>query len=651
MRIKIPVLCLNWECPPDSRSPESRHITFDSLAASGPVDTVPGLRAFLDSSGDQIYAVDRQWRIAYLNRRAAERFADRLGKPDSILGGNIWEMFPHLGGTEFERQLRLASATAAPGEFDTELLGYWYHVRVQPFDNGLVINYRDVTAQKQLEEQLRQAQKMEAIGKLAGGVAHDFNNLLTVINGYARRIVDALRQEDPLREEAATLLRAGESAADLTRQLLAFSRRQVLQPRHIDIRASITGMEPILRRLVPTAIEIRTVLASEPCVALADQTQFEQVIMNLVVNAVDAMPRGGILTIEASRTLLDEAYASEHAGVTSGHYVQFAVTDTGVGMDTHTRERIFEPFFTTKEQGHGTGLGLSTVYGIVKQSGGHIWVYSELGQGTTFKVHLPLSHHEATQRTAGSRTPNNLRGTETVYLVEDDKRVREFIAQTLSGLGYRVLQSQSPLEALAELNRSPEEIHLLITDVVMPKMSGRELAQALIPSRPATRVLYCSGYSDDVIVTNGILDPGLDFLSKPFSAHALAVKVRQILSGPQRRRSVVVVDDDAPVRHLVRKTLEDAGYSVLVGANGRDALELCEEGPVDLLLTDLVMPERDGIETIRFFHKERPHIPVIAMSGGMPDLLGAASILGARDVIEKPIDPQSLVAMVRKLIG
>jgi signal transduction histidine kinase/CheY-like chemotaxis protein len=615
-------------------------------------DTVTGLRALLDSSIDHIYVLDENWRFAYLNKRAAERFQDKWGKTNAaVIGAVIWETFPHIKGTEFESKCRAAASGDVPADFELELGGTWYQVRAQPYRHGLIVNYRDVTGQKQLEEQLRQSQKMEAIGKLAGGVAHDFNNILTVINGYSRRVLDALHSRDPLRKDVDSLLQAGERAADLTRQLLAFSRRQVLQPKHIDLRDVIAGTQSMLRRLAPATIEFNTILDENPCIVLADRTQLEQVLMNLAVNAIDAMPDGGQLTVEAQTVFLDESYAREHAEVSAGHYVQLAVTDTGTGMDTRTRVRIFEPFFTTKEQGRGTGLGLSTVYGIVRQSGGHIWVYSEIGQGTTFKVYLPLSRHEVTGEAPGEDSPSDLRGTETIFLVEDDNHVREFMAEALSDLGYLVLQAPSATAALPEIVRYQGEIHLLITDIVMPKMTGRDLAEALAPHRPDMRVLYCSGYTENVIVMKGILDPGLDYLGKPFSGNSLAVKVRQVLSHARRQRSIVVVDDDLPVRTFIQKTLEEGGYKVHVGANGRDAVALCAEKPVDLVLTDLVMPEQEGIETIRFFRKERPHIPVIAMSGGMSEMLGAASALGAREVIQKPIDPAELIRLVKSVIG
>ena len=388
---------------------------------------------------------------------------------------------------------------------------------------------RDLTERKRLEEQFRQAQKMEAVGRLAGGVAHDFNNLLTVINGYSDITIGRLSAEDPLRLHVEEVRKAGERAAGLTRQLLAFSRKQVLRPEVIDLNEVVRETEKMLRRLIGEDIVLRVALGPGLGSVKADPGQVEQVLMNLAVNARDAMPRGGRLTIGTENVHLDEEYAARHVSVAPGRYVMLAVSDTGAGMDEETRARIFEPFFTTKEQGKGTGLGLSTVYGIVKQSGGHIWVYSEAGRGTTFKIYLPRVDAGAREHRPAAESAEGLTGTETILLAEDDELVRNMTCIILSDYGYRVLAAENGAAAISIFESTEEPIHLLLTDVVMPGISGRELADRLTRLRPETKVLYMSGYTEDAIVHHGVLEEGVNFLQKPFTPDALARRVREIL--------------------------------------------------------------------------------------------------------------------------
>ena len=387
----------------------------------------------------------------------------------------------------------------------------------------------DITERKALEMQLLQAQKMEAVGLLAGGVAHDFNNVLTAIGGYAELVREDLPGEDARRHDVEEILRATERAATLTRQLLAFSRRQVLAPRVLDLNGVVAGVDNMLRRLIGADVELRTALGPVLGAVRADPGQLEQVIMNLVVNARDAMPRGGKLTIETANAELDESYALEHPSVVAGPYVMLAVSDSGVGMDAATQARIFEPFFTTKEKGKGTGLGLATVYGIVKQSGGNIWLYSEPGRGTTFKIYLPRVDQPPEQPAAAPAPRAAPRGSETVLLVEDDEAVRALARKMLAAHGYTVLAAASGAEALKLAADHTGPIHLLVTDVVLPGMSGRELAARFQSVRPALKVLYTSGYTDEAIVHHGVLDPGIAFLQKPFTSGALARKVRETL--------------------------------------------------------------------------------------------------------------------------
>jgi two-component system, cell cycle sensor histidine kinase and response regulator CckA len=386
-------------------------------------------------------------------------------------------------------------------------------------------------ALRKSEEQIRQWQRVEAIGRLAGGVAHDFNNLLMTILGCSELLLRDFEPGDRRREEVEEIRRAAQRATSLTHQLLAFGRRQVLQPRVLDLNEIVENMNRMLRRMIGEDIQFQAVLEPRLWPVKVDPGQIEQVIMNLVVNARDAMPDGGRLTLETANLSLDEEYARRHISVQPGPYVMMAVTDTGCGMDAETRAHLFEPFFTTKEKGKGTGLGLSTVYGIIKQSGGNIWAYSEVGKGSTFKVYLPKAEESAQSYKPREKetAPSPPRGRETILLVEDEEAVRTMISRVLTGNGYRVLEASQGNEALEICRRHPGSVHLMVTDVIMPQMSGRELAERLSRVRPEMKVLFMSGYPDNAIVHHGVLDPGTAFLQKPFSLTALENKVREIL--------------------------------------------------------------------------------------------------------------------------
>jgi PAS domain S-box-containing protein len=406
---------------------------------------------------------------------------------------------------------------------------------------GLVVvaTIRDLRARvraeqvlRKTEEQLRQAQKMEAIGLLAGGIAHDFNNLLSVILGHANLMLETMGPSDSLRGDLDELLLAGQRASELTRQLLAFSRKQVLEPRVVDVNRELGSLERMLRRVLGEDIAL-SVFKAEPLGRVyVDPGQLEQVILNLVVNARDAMPRGGKLTIETADVALDAAYAVDHLGATVGPHVMLAVTDTGLGMDAETRARIFEPFFTTKEKGKGTGLGLATVLGIVAQSGGHLGVYSESGRGTTFKIYLPRTDRSTEAVMSPTPPRGSLRGSETILLVEDEDQVRAVARAVLERYGYVVLDARNGNDALAVCARCEEKIDLVVTDVVMPSLTGPQLTQRLAGLRPTTRVLFMSGYPDKSIVHHGVLEEGIAFLAKPLTPDALLRKVRELLDAP-----------------------------------------------------------------------------------------------------------------------
>jgi PAS domain S-box-containing protein len=515
-----------------------------------------------------------------------------------------------------------------------------------------LVSCRDVTQRKRaleektkLQAQLLQAQKMESIGRMAGGLAHDFNNLLTIINGYSQFEIARVRVDDPIRATLGEIRKAGERAAVLTRQLLAFSRKQILQPRMLDLNRVVQEMQPMLERLVGEAVQVQVALHAESGAVHADPNQLEQVIMNLAVNARDAMPDGGTLGIETALVDRDESFAQSHAEAHAGRYVMLAVSDNGAGMDEEMRQHIFEPFFTTKQVGKGTGLGLSMVQGIVAQSGGYIDLFSEPGQGTTFKIYLPALN-EVAASFAMPAPVAAVGGKETVLVVEDQAEVREYTVKVLQEYGYRVLDAADANEALRCCERERDPIHLVLTDVVMPNVSGRELANRLQKLRPGIKVLFMSGYSGDVIRDHGMQD---DLIEKPFSHQDLAGRIRLLLDQPGAR--IVVADDEAAVRGFLTAVLQQGGYEVSEAANGQEALEQARAGQIDLVITDIVMPEQEGIETIRALRRDAPGIGIIAISGAFEGrFLKLAQMLGANAVLSKPVNAELLLAKVAEVL-
>ncbi|MCP9495213.1 MAG: PAS domain S-box protein [Pyrinomonadaceae bacterium MAG19_C2-C3] len=449
-----------------------------------------------------------------------------------------------LQGAKTERAVldKLRRCLSEGKDFHGETVNYrkdgtefWIEWNVTPVRNAsgetthFIAIQQDSTERRKMEQQSRQAQKMEAVGQLAGGVAHDFNNLLTVITGYSDLALRRIGEADPLRRNIGEIKKAADRAAALTRQLLAFSRKQPQQLRVLNINEVVGDTDKMLGRLIGEDIGLASMLDPALGQVKVDPGQLEQVIVNLVLNARDAMPNGGKITIETKNVRLDEAFVQHHLGARTGRYVMLAISDTGMGMDAETQARIFEPFFTTKEAGKGTGLGLSTVYGIVKQSDGYISVYSEVGHGTTFKVYLPRVDEVADPPVSNFPREESVRGTETVLLVEDEEIVRSLARQILEMNGYKVLEATDGVAALRLCERNEEPIHLLLTDMVMPQMSGRELSERLSKLRPDIPVLYMSGYTDDALMRHGMLDANVAFLEKPFTPESLVSKVREVL--------------------------------------------------------------------------------------------------------------------------
>jgi PAS domain S-box-containing protein len=441
-------------------------------------------------------------------------------------------------------QKRLAGEEV-PSEYETQMLrkdGSQIDVQVRAalilFENQPTIlgNIIDITERKRtehqmifLQEQLRQSQKIEAIGRLAGGVAHDFNNLLTVILGTSELLLLELEKESPLRESIEDIKRTAERAATLTHQLLAFSRRQVMEFQVLDLNDVLRNLEKMLRRIIGEDIELITSFAGDLGKIKADPNQIEQILMNLVVNAKDAMPQGGRLIIETENAELDEEYSHSHVGVKPGRYVRLSISDKGIGMPPELKEKVFEPFFTTKEKGKGTGLGLSTVYGIVKQSGGNIWVYSEPMKGTTIKIYLPRAFEPLEENKEQLEMGESPFGNETILVVEDEEEVRKLAVQILEKHGYQVLKAQDGDEALALCENYRGPIHLILTDVVMPGMGGRELVHHLHELHLESKVVYMSGYTDNAIVHHGILEKGINYIQKPFTIEGLLRKIWEVL--------------------------------------------------------------------------------------------------------------------------
>jgi PAS domain S-box-containing protein len=501
--------------------------------------------ALLESASQSIVSVDPAGRIVLANARAQEMFgyarAEMLGSPiemllpEAVRGKHVQDRSayfanPHVRpmGTGLELSGRRKDGSEFPVEVSLSF------VRTEDGVFGIAF-VSDISQRKRLEEQLLHAQKMEAVGRLAGGVAHDFNNMLTVISGYNQMILDQLSALDPLRGYAEEILKAADRAAALTNQLLAFSRRQIAQPRVFDVNMVLLHTEKMLRRLIGEDVELALRLSPGAGNIKADPGHLEQAIFNLCTNARDAMPKGGRILIETSATTLDDTYAKTHMGVNPGEYVMIAVSDDGHGMDVETRRHIFEPFFTTKERGKGTGLGLATVYGIVKQAGGDIWVYSEIDHGTTFKLYFPRVHEPATDlRDEGIAAPQ---GAETILVVEDEQGVRELTTRMLERLGYRVLAAAGGAQALEIARSHAGHIALAVTDVVMPNMSGAQLAAELRQTHPDIKVVFISGYTENAISQHGVLDEGVAFLAKPFNRESLARKMRQVLASPAARQT------------------------------------------------------------------------------------------------------------------
>lgn len=508
------------------------------------------LRVLIDNLPDYIYVKDRQSRILIANKAQVKVLGGNA--EDEVLNRTDFDFFPKSEAQDYFDDEQQVLSTATPlvdkEEFSQDANGKerWTLTTKIPLYNtekalvGIVGIGHDITLRKKremerrlLEAQLQQSRKMESVGTLTAGIAHDFNNLLSIINGYSELLQIRTPADHPHQETIEKILHAGRTAAGLVGQLLAFSRKQIANPRILDINAAITDTQNMLRRIIGEDIEIILDLQQDLWSVKIDPAQFEQIIINLSANARDAMPYGGKLIIETRNVVLDENYTLQHADVLAGRYVLLSASDNGQGMSKEVQEHIFEPFFTTKEKHRGTGLGMATVFGIVKQNGGHIWLYSEEGMGASFKIYLPQTDEAAASTAEGDAvlTTSPQTGSETILVVEDEPSLRELARTILHDQGYTVITAESGDQALAIVSKITNPLHLLLTDVIMPGMSGTALAKELSAKYPALKILYMSGYTDNAIVHYGILEPGIEFIQKPFSPASLTWKIRRILDG------------------------------------------------------------------------------------------------------------------------
>ncbi len=627
------------------------HRSEQSLAVSHAAlsDTENMLVEFLECIPFGIFVCDRDGKPYYANKHAKAILGEGIvagTSPDDF--AETYQAYIEGTDTPYPTERMpivqaLAGATAA--STDTEIQGpggrtpLWISAApVRDANDEIqyaIAVFQDVSKQRQLEGQLRQAQRMEAVGQLAGGVAHDFNNLLTAIFGFGNFALEALRPEDSAYKDLQEVLAAARRAETLTRQLLAFSRKQIVAPRVLNVAEHVSNMDKLLRRILGEDVEAATMLSDDLWDTKIDPGALEQVVVNLAVNARDAMPTGGKLTIEAVNVRLGDDYGDERgAEVPPGEYVCVAVSDTGCGMDAATQSKIFEPFYTTKTDGKGTGLGLATCYGIVKQAGGFIWVYSEVGKGTTFKVYLPRVHETRSSASDRPESPTPATGSEIVLIAEDDEQLRRSAVRALKGLGYEILEAANGGEAMLVGEEAPL-IDLLLTDVVMPRMSGKLLADRLTRSHRAMKVLYMSGYTDDAIVHHGVLNDGIEFIQKPFTPHDLVCRVRTVLDSDyapvSRRPSVLLVDDNLELlRSLQRKIAGD--YDITLANGGCAARELLRRRDFDLVLCDITMPDLSGIELHEEMAKVRPSVAehFVFMTGAGPDEI--ADFLSKTDI-------------------
>ncbi len=616
------------------------------------VEQVDEMVVITDSNGTICYANPTFTRVTGYTREEALGQNPRILKSgehdlayyrqlwDTISGGKTWE--GRLVNKRKDGTLYTEDATISPVRDKT----------------GRIVNYvavkRDITehlkaAQEnaRLEERLQQMQRVESIGRLAGGVAHDFNNMLSVILGYGEELFERLPADDPLRENAKQIVQAGQRSATLTGQLLAFSRRQTLQPRVLDLNALLTNLEPMLRRLIGEDIEIRITCCSDLYLVMADPAQIEHVVVNLAINAQDSMARGGTLMIETANVFLDAYHALVYGEIASGEYAMLSIRDTGCGMDRETLAQIFEPFFTTKEKGRGTGLGLASAYGFTRQSGGQITAESEPGKGSVFRIYLPRTLAKPTVHPDPPKTASSRGMGEHILVVEDEESLRTWVVRELAERGYRTSEAVDGQDALRLVQQEGLRPDLLLTDVIMPGITGTELATRLRPEHPELKVLFMSGYSDDLIRSHGVLEPGIQFLSKPFQRDDLARKVREALHRriePPRGKRILMIDDEPLFRELIGHHCSQRGHEFTGVDAAPAALEALSAREFDVLLLDKNLPGSDGYRILQEIREVGHGLPVILLTGDLASVdLPTFHALGVIHAVEKSGNNKSLL--------
>jgi two-component system cell cycle sensor histidine kinase/response regulator CckA len=626
----------------------SRDVTEQKQAEMALRQSEAKYRQMVETAAEGVWIFDDLLQTTFANTRMAAMLGckaeEMQGKPmsDFMAAEDGAAQLPYFQqsnpiGSTFDLRLKKSDGSVV-----------WAILSSSPLTNesgrrtGTLAMLTDVTERKRMEDQFRQAQKLEAMGRFAGGVAHDFNNILTVISGHSQLLLRRMENGTALRGQVEKIAAAADQAASLTRQLLSFSRRRPVQTEVVDLNTAITNFEKLCHPILGDAIELATELDAESPRIRADAGQIDQVLMNLVVNARDAMPEGGRLGIATAK--VEDPGSETHP---AGPYVLLAVSDTGCGMNDATKAHIFEPFFTTKEEGKGTGLGLSTVHGIVTQHGGWIDVISAPGQGTCFGVYLPRVSDEVQIVPLPQRPADWQRGSETVLVVDDRPAIRDLVRETLAQCGYKILQAGDGQEALEIIARHPDQIDLVITDLVMPRLHGADLGRLIKQQRPATKVVYMTGYSGE----SSVIDPATPLLQKPFSPDALARKVRETLDTKPTKTSILVADDDREIRQLIGSFLENEGYNIHTAGNGRDALAILKKAKIGIVVTDLAMPERDGIEMISDIRRDYADVKIIAMSGAFTGgVLESAKQLGADAILPKPIEMEHLLRTLQGIL-
>ena len=613
-------------------------------------------RQIVERAPEGIWIIDPDNRTTFVNPRLAQMLG--WGE-EEMPGKSLFDFLDEEGRQSAEENLACCRQGVAV-QFDLNLRtmgGQDLRTRASTlplFDEvgqytGALALIIDLTDQKLLERQQRQAQKLQALGQMAGGVAHGLNNFLTVISGYTELLLSKVPRSSPMHESVAQIKKAGDQAAGLISPLLAFSQGQMLWNKMLNLNEVVREVEKAIRGQLGEDIRFTTALSPSLGLVDADPEQLQQVLMNLATNSLDAMRGRGNLIIETQNVDLDEGYAAKHLDVSPGPYIHLTFSDSGTGMSAETLDHLFEPFFTTKKPGQGSGLGLATAYGIIKQSGGLMTVESKLGKGSTFHIYLPRAGETAPLAEEGRPAVTTLRGTETILVVEDQEEIRKLAQVVLKSYGYKVVIAANGWEALLYSERHVGPIHLMLTDVVMPGMTGQELANRLKPLRPEMQVLFMSGYMENGAVQARAQDAGAGFLSKPFSPDTLATKVREVLGPPRSAGMILVVDGEEESRSFLRTVLGSVGFAVLEADGGEQALRQLAGENVDLMIVDLGKSGHQELEMIRLLLKRRPDLKMIAMSGTFGDeFLRAAEELGARATLTKPIRADQLLETIRR---